>query len=283
MKPAPFAYVRPSTVEEAVSALAGAGDEARVLAGGQSLVPSMNFRLARPSVLVDVGRIAELQEIDVADGWLTVGACVRQLAAERSELVRDSCPLALQALRYVGHLQTRSRGTIGGSLAHGDPKAELPAVAVALDAEVVVRSVRGERTIAASELYDGPYMTTLEDDEILVRVRFPIVEGARTAFHEISRRHGDFALAGVAIAVTFDGRRVASARMAAIGTGEGAVRVPSAEAVLIGSVIDARTTAEAAAAAAAEVEDDGDADELDGRRALVSTLIRRALMEVAEA
>ena len=209
MKPAPFAYRSAETVEEAVALLAELGEDARVLAGGQSLVPMLNLRLARPSALVDVGRVAALAGMS-ANGALRLGATTRQADALRSALVAERAPLLVEALRHVGHPATRSRGTVGGSIAHADPAAELPAVLLALDGEAVVVSAAGERIVAAASLFAGPFSTTLAEGELLTALRLGAPpDGARHGFAEIARRRGDFALAGAAAVVAPGYARVA--------------------------------------------------------------------------
>jgi carbon-monoxide dehydrogenase medium subunit len=207
VKPAPFDYVAPTSLEEALDLRARHAGECAVLAGGQSLVPSLNLRLARPSVVIDVNGIAELRGIRAADGTLAIGATTRQRAAERDP---GSGPLLREALSYVAHPAIRTRGTIGGSVAHADPAAELPAVVVLHDGSVVARSTRGERRIAAADFFTGWLTNALEPDELLVEVRLPdLPPGAGTAFVELSRRHGDFALVGVAAMVAPGDVRVA--------------------------------------------------------------------------
>src|SRR3989440_6709532 len=197
MKPPPFEYHVPATVADAVQLLATL-DDAKVLAGGQSLVPLLNFRLARPAHLVDVNRLPALDAVRERDGGVAVGATVRQADAEASALLRSRCPLVPLALRHVAHRVIRHRGTVCGSLAHADPAAELGAVLLALDGHVVVRSVRGERTIAAGDLFRGPFETALAPDELVTEAWFPAHEAADVALLEECRRHGDFAMAGVA-------------------------------------------------------------------------------------
>ena len=195
MKPAPFEYHAPSSVEEAC-ALLGSLDDAKVLAGGQSLIPLLNFRLARPQHLVDINRIDRLDRIYERDGGIAVQALARQAAVEDSSVVRNICPLLADAVRLVAHRVIRNRGTVCGSLAHADPASELPAVLLALGGHVIARSVRGERLIAAEQLFTGVFESALAPDELLVEAWFPEVTG-RHAILEESRRHGDFALAGV--------------------------------------------------------------------------------------
>ena len=198
MKPAPFGYHAPASVDEACRLLSEL-DDARVLAGGQSLVPLLNFRLARPAHLVDINRIGGLDTVYERDGGVAVGAIVRQSQAEKHPLLAERCPLVPLALRHVAHHVVRNRGTVCGSLAHADPAAELPAVLLALGGHVVARSVRGERRIEAADLFKGVFETSLEPDELLTEAWFPSFQG-RSVVLEESRRHGDFALAGLALA-----------------------------------------------------------------------------------
>src|SRR5881628_249850 len=201
MKPAAFDYFTPVTVDEAVALLAEHGGEAKPLAGGQSLIPAMNFRLARPAALVDLNRIPELSYVraEPDGGALVIGAMTRQRALERSDVVRRAAPLMAEAMPYVAHPQIRNRGTVGGSVAHADPAAELPAVTLALEARFRARSRSGERTIPAAEFFKGLLETALEPDELLVEIAIPH-SPARSgyAFAEVARRHGDYALVGVA-------------------------------------------------------------------------------------
>ena len=197
MKPAPFEYAAPTTVDEALGLL---GEDAKALAGGQSLVPLLNFRLARPRLIVDLNKVGGLGAIRRSRTSLFIGALVRQAAVERSRLIADHWPLLAQAIRHVGHPQTRTRGTVGGSVAHADPAAELPCVLATLDARYHVRSRRGARTLTSDELFVGPLQTSLEPDELLLEIEVPAPPpGARSAFVEYARTHGDFALAGVAV------------------------------------------------------------------------------------
>ena len=285
MKPPPFLYSRPDTIEGALALLAEHGDEAKPLAGGQSLVPLLNFRLARPSVLVDLAMLEELRGIDRRDDELVIGAMTVQRRAERDPGMREACALVPAALRHVGHLQIRNRGTVGGSLAHADPAAELPAVALATDATILARSSTSERAIPARDFFDGPFMTALRPDELLVGVRIPIREDARTAFMELARRTGDFALAGVAVSVVLDeGGLVSHAGITGLGVGPKPVRLHGAEAAVLGQALEEETISAAAAAASKEVEPMSDvhADEAY-RRHLVGVLLGRALRQVRPA
>jgi CO/xanthine dehydrogenase FAD-binding subunit len=259
VKPSPFDYAAPATLEEALGML---DDESRPLAGGQSLIPLLNFRLARPARLVDLGRLDELSGVRASNGELRIGAMTRQATVEHDETIAARWPLLAQAVRHVGHPQIRNRGTVGGSVAHADPAAELPVALTALDARFHVRSARGERTLAAGELFAGPLTTTLEPDELLVEVAVPALpEGARTAFVEYARTHGDFALAGAAAIVA-----PGTAAIALLGAGPTPLRATEAERALA----DSAEPIEVGRIAAAPVED-------DHRRALISDLVRRAV------
>ncbi|MER7013823.1 FAD binding domain-containing protein [Saccharopolyspora sp. NPDC000359] len=282
MKPPPFHYARPGTLDEAVRLLA-ADEDAKALAGGQSLLPMMNFRLARPSVLVDIGRLPELSGLRRKDDVLVIGAGVRQRTAETAQLVRESCPLLGLALRHVGHHQIRSRGTIGGSLAHADPAAELCAAAVALDAEVVVTGTSGRRSIPASDLFVAPFQTALSAEEVLTEVRVP-VRAARCGFAEIGTRAGDFALAGVAAALDVADGAVTEARLVGLGIGGTVQRLPEAEAVLRGQALDDALIASAAQAAAdATAPPDDPRADPHTRRAALRSAAHRALKQVSNA
>ena len=212
MKPASFDYHAPTTVDEALALLEANGPDSRLLAGGQSLVPMMNFRLAAPPVIVDLNRIPDLAYIEDHGDVVCIGAMTRQRAVESSALVADKLPVLSAAIKLVGHLPTRSRGTIGGSIAHADPAAELPMVLQALDGAVVVRGPNGRRTIAASELFQDAMTTSIAADEILVEVRLPVMPaGAGYAVEEFARRHGDFAIAAVTAVILREGDRCARA------------------------------------------------------------------------
>jgi aerobic carbon-monoxide dehydrogenase medium subunit len=205
VKPAQFEYFAPTSTAEAVALLREHGDDGKVLAGGQSLVPLMNMRLARPAVLVDLNRIPELAYIEEDAGGLRMGAMTRQRLAEKSALVRQKAPLLHEAIGYIGHAAIRSRGTVGGSIAHADPAAELPAVMAALGAQLVVQGPTGTRVVSADEFFVTYLTTTLGTDEILTEVRLPAwPAGAGWCFKEISRRHGDFAIVGVACVLQAD-------------------------------------------------------------------------------
>lgn len=264
MKPAPFAYQPAHSIPQALALLEQ--EDALALAGGQSLVPMLNFRFARPSVLVDLNPVSELNYVRSSGGGLRIGAMTRQSTLERSELVARGWPVLLEAVRQVAHPAIRNRGTIGGSVAQGDPKAELPVGLTALDARFHVDSVRGTRTLAAAELFRGPMMTALEPDELLTEIELPAPPpSARMAFLEYSRTHGDFALAGAAIVVAPGGH----AAVALLGAGPAPVRATDCErAVAAGAA-----PAEAAELAGVLVTD-------DYQRALITTLVARGLERV---
>lgn len=283
MKPAAFDYIRAESVADAVSALVAADGDGKVLAGGQSLVPLLSMRLARPSVLVDLNRVPGLDHIRLDGDVLAIGALARHEAVLRSPVVRQAAPLLPAALRYVGHQTIRNRGTIGGSISHADPAAELPAVSRALDAAFVIEGPRGRRTVAAADFFEGYLTTVLDADEILTEVRVPVqAAGSRVSVQELARRSGDFALVAVFAALAFDGEVVTSARIAVAGTNSEPLRVPAAEAVLVGRAAGAGPIAEAAAAIAAATAPVDDIHASAAYRTRMAELLtRRALTEVA--
>jgi carbon-monoxide dehydrogenase medium subunit len=279
VKPPRFTYHDPSSLAEALDLVASLPN-AKVLAGGQSLMPALNMRLAVPDHLVSLNRIADLNYIRLEGELLSIGALTRQREIELSEVIRERCPLLHEALTHVGHVQTRNRGTIGGSLVHSDPSAELPAVAAALDAVVHAESVRGRRDIPFDE-FPVMYMTTaLDADELLTGVSFPLwPSDTGHAFIEYARRHGDFAIVGVAalLHLAADGT-VDRAAIALTGVGHGPVRARDAEAVLVGRRPDDKQLAVAAAAAAQEIDPDTDIHATrDYRIRLGEVVTRRAL------
>lgn len=269
MKPAPFAYEEPRSLGEAVDLLARHGEDAKLLAGGQSLIPLLNFRLARPEVLVDVNRLPGLGLVRRAGGELRIGALTRMAALERSPLIRERWPLLAEAARLVGHPQIRSRGTVGGSVAHADPAAELPAALVALGARFRVASSRGERELGADDFFLTHLTTALEPDELLLEVVVPpLPAGTRTAIIEHARVHGDFALAGAAVAVGPEPPVIVL-----LAAGPRPLRAVAAEEALA-----AGASIEEVAALAADVVD---ASRGDYRRALAAEMSRRALEKAA--
>ena len=283
MKPARFDHLLPTSLEDALAMLAEHAPDGRVLAGGQSLVPMMNFRLARPTVLVDLNKIPDLAYIRDAGDHLAIGAMTRERAIENSDLVRAASPLLHDATLHIGHLPIRSRGTIGGSISNADPAAEYPATALALDATLVAQSVRGERPIAASDFFDGVMTTTLEVDEILTEIRVPKAPpGSGAALVEIARRHGDFALAGVAAQITLEDDRVTDIRLAACGVGPGPIRLTGAENILRDGGFTDTALAAAGRAAADAADPDGDVHATASyRRKMAGVMTRRAVEKAA--
>lgn len=279
MKPARFAYRAPETLAEAVALLA-ADPEAKPIAGGQSLMPVLNFRLAAPSMLVDLRRIAGLDCIEIGADGARLGPKVRWRDIEADGRLAAAHPLLQDAVTHVAHYQIRNRGTVGGSLAHADPAAELPGIAVACDGEIRVVGKSGPRTIPAAEFFTGPLSTTLRPDELITELRLPVwPAGRRWAFREFARRHGDFALAGVALFYdTEPDGRARDVHIGVIGACSRPHRLPSVEALLNGRIIDAAAIEAAAKAASAAVDPPQDLHaDAEYRRALVATLTERAL------
>ena len=280
MKPPSFRYVDPDTADEAVALLAEHGDEAKLLAGGQSLVPMLSMRLAYPDVLVDLRRVGGLDEISGSNGTIAIGALTRQAVAESSQTIRDGCPLILKALPYIGHQAIRNRGTFGGSLAHADPAAELPAVMTALDATVTATGPAGQRQIAVEDLFRMPLVSTLAPDELMTEIRVPRQSAeSGSAVVEIARRQGDFALAGVvASVVPGAGGRLEDVRLASFGAAPTPLRLRAAEQVLVGTELTEDTLAAAASTGAAETSPSDDIHASAAyRRSVTKVLIERAL------
>ncbi|MBO0691323.1 MAG: xanthine dehydrogenase family protein subunit M, partial [Acidimicrobiaceae bacterium] len=279
MKPPPFEYRAPESLDEALAVIEELGEDARPLAGGQSLIPLLSFRLARPTALVDLAGVPELQSIRIEDGRLVIGAMVRERVAERDGKVRESAPLLAHALPLIGHPAIRSRGTIGGSLAHSDPAAELPAAAVALDAELMARSrTRGERTISAADFFTGFFSTALLPDELLTEIRIaPPAPGMGCAFEEVARRHGDFAMVGAAAMVRVEGERITEARIVLTGVSDVPLRAFDAEATLTAAPPTDEVLAEAAAQTADSLSPPTDIHGSSAyRRHVAGVLVRRA-------
>lgn len=278
MKAAPFEYVRVSSLDEAVEALAGTSD-ARILAGGQSLVPLLNLRQARPSLLVDINRVGELSFLRWENGRLEIGALTRHRVVETAEIVRSEIPLLAEALEYVGHVSVRNRGTIGGSLAHADPAAELPAVMVALDAELGVHGPGGERVVAARDFFLGPHRTALAPGELLTRISVPLPrERTGCAVEELSRRSRDLALVAVFAAITMSDDVCATARIAVAGAGPTPIRATTAEESLAGGELTTDAIAAAARLVAAATDPSDDLHAPAGyRREMAAVLARRAI------
>ena len=281
MKPPPFAYAAPATVEEAVGLLTEHAEaEPRVLAGGQSLIPLMNFRLAKPGYLVDLRNVAGLSGIRRDGDVLVIGAMTRMAEVERSPEVAVAAPLVTEAVGLVAHAPVRNSGTVGGSLAHADPAAELPAVALALDAELVAAGPGGTRVIPAAEFFTGPYSTALAADEILTEIRLPVWPGGH-AFTEFSRVHANFAVVAVAALVELDGGdgdQIRRAALALAGVAPTPVRATAAERALAGAPADAGTIRAAADAAATGLSPAGDLHASpETRRGLARTYLRRGI------
>jgi aerobic carbon-monoxide dehydrogenase medium subunit len=279
MKLPPVDYEAPRTVSEAVELLAEHLDEASVLAGGQSLIPLLALRLAHPAVLIDINGVDELSGVWAADGWVSIGAMTREYVAEESGTVADAVPLLAAALPLIGHEAIRSRGTVGGSLAHADPAAELPAVARALDAEFVVRGPSGERVVPAAEWFEGYLTTSRLPDELLVEVRFPAAgRGTGVSFQEVARRHGDFAMVGLAASVTLSDGVISDARLAFAGVSDVPARAAGAEDLLAGERPSAELVDEAARRAAGDIDPPADLHgSAEYRKKVAAALVRRGL------
>ncbi len=281
MKPPPFEYHVADSLDQALSLLADYGDDAKPLAGGQSLIPLLNFRLARPTALIDLNHIDALKGITRgADGGLRIGAMTRQRALERDTNVRQYAPLVVETMPHVAHPQIRNRGTVGGSLAHAEPAAELPAVMITLGARVRLRSKTAERWVACDDFFTGLFSTALQPGELLTEVDIPALpKRSGYAFEEVARRHGDFALLGVAVLVTLDDAGVCRhARVTLVNPGAGAERCRRVAEVIMGTIPTASIAAEAGEVAAADVTATGDIHASPAyRRQLARVLTRRAL------
>ncbi|HEV8242087.1 MAG TPA: xanthine dehydrogenase family protein subunit M [Thermoanaerobaculia bacterium] len=291
MKPAPFAYVAPRSLGEALALMTRHGDEGKALAGGQSLLPVLNFRLAQPAVLVDLNAVPELELLAAADdGGLRMGALTRHRQLEREPLVAARAPLLAEAVHHIAHPQIRNRGTVGGSLAHADPKAELPALAVALRARFKLQREGGERWIDAADFYTGLFSTELQSDELLTEVVWPAQPaGSGWAFEEAARRHGDYAQVGVAAIVRLDDAgRCADARLVFLAVGDGPLVASRAAAALVGEAPGEAPIAAAANVAGEEIEPRGDVHASPEfkrhlARVLTARVLRRAFARATDA
>lgn len=290
MKAAEFDYLRAASLDEACDALKITGDdrEAKIIAGGQTLVPLMAMRLARPTLLIDINKLDELKGIQASSDRVAIRAGTRQRAAERSDVVQDSLPLLARVLPFIGHWQTRNRGTVGGSLACADPSAEIPLVAMTLDAELVARSAAGgERIIPAGDFFEAAMMTTLAEDECLVEARFPIWSDGGTVgtgFHEVSSRKSDFAVASAAAQITLDSdgvcRRIA---LAVGGVAPSPTRLGQVEAALLGSRLEDKLVSEAAAEIGGMIDPDDDLHGTAGyRKRVAGVLAGRAICDARD-
>jgi len=285
MKLPPFDYACPSTLPEAIELLAS-HDDAKAIAGGQSLVPMLAFRLAQPSLLVDLRKLADLRGIRISDAGVTLGAMVRWRDIEEDERLETAHPLLKAAISHVAHYQIRNRGTVGGSIAHADPAAEMPGIAMTCDAEIAVVGKSGAHVIQAADFFQGALTTALTTDEIIVEVRLPAwPAGRRWGFQEFARRRGDFAMAAAAVFYDQDERgKARNAHVGVIGVGDRPLRLTAVEDVLNGESIDEVTIAKADAATSAAVEPQDDIHASAAyRRSLVGTMVERALKSAAAA
>jgi len=281
MKLPAFDYACPATLAEAVALLASRDGDAKALAGGQSLVPMMAFRIASPSLLVDLRKLADLRRIEIGKDGVRLGAMVRWRDIEDDARLDTAHPLLKAAVAHVAHYQIRNRGTVGGSLAHADPAAEMPGLAVACDAEIAAMGAAGARTIAADKFFIAPLITVLAPDEIIVEVRLPAWPAERRwGFQEFSRRRGDFAMAAAAVFFdTDDAGKARNAHIGAIGVGDRPVRLPAAEAEINGKAVDTAACERAGVAASASVDPQDDIHASGAyRRSLIGTMVERALL-----
>lgn len=282
MKLPDFEYLAPATVFEVVSLLVAHRGEAKIIAGGQSLLPTMAFRLTQPSLLVDLRNISGLNQIRIDGNGIVLGAKTRWCDIENDHRLALAHPLLAEAIRHVAHYQIRNRGTVGGSLAHADPAAELPCIAATCEAELRVLGPEGERMVSAVDFFLGPLTTALAEDEIILGVRFPAwPSGRRWAFSEFARRDGDFALAGIAVFYDLDGDGLAgNAHIGVVGACYQSCRLPLAEAALAGKTVDAETARAVAEMASNEIDPPDDVHAgAEYRRALVKTLLEQALLD----
>jgi aerobic carbon-monoxide dehydrogenase medium subunit len=283
MKLPAFEYASPATMEEAVALLASRFGNAKIISGGQSLVPMLAFRLAAPELLVDLKRLQGLSGIVIAEDGVRLGAKVRWCEIERDKRLKGVHPLLVEAVRHVAHYQIRNRGTVGGSLAHADPAAEMPGIAITCDAELIIIGPNGKRIDKASDFFKDALTTSLAPDEILIEIRLPPwPAGRRWAFLEFALRRGDFALAGVALHYHLVGGKIADIHIGAIGVGDRPLRLHAVEAVLNGQKLDDVAIEDAAKTARESVDPPSDIHApAEYRRALLGTLLARALRRSA--
>jgi carbon-monoxide dehydrogenase medium subunit len=280
MKPPKFDYVRPNTLDEALAALTAANGDGKIIAGGQSLMPMLNFRLLSPAVLIDINRIAELDFLEEQpDGGLRIGALTRHHTMETSPVVKRLFPVVNAAMQFVAHLAIRNRGTIGGSITHADPAAELPLMMVLLDAEIILASPNGRRTVPAEEFFVASLTSAVEDDEIVVEIRLPgLPQQHGWAFEEVARRAGDFALAAVGVVIKAENGIVTESRVGVMGVGDTPMRMYDAETILFNQAVDEQTLDDIVKAVREAVEPATDLHaSADYRRHLVGVLVRRAV------
>lgn len=282
MKPAPFAYKKARTLKEAI-ALLGKHKDARLLAGGQSLIATLNMRLSAPTLLIDINGIGGLDRIASKGGKVEIGALVRHAQAERSDAIAKHAPLIARALPHIGHPAIRNRGTIGGSIAFADPAAELPACLLALDGEIDVTGPKGKRTIKAEKFFKGLFETALGPRDVLTAIRVPAAaKDTRVGFAELARRHGDYAIVGLAACARADGKGLSDVRLAYFGVGATPVRARKAEAALTGGVIDGKRLDAAVAALDLDPDDDVQAT-AKVKKHLAGVLLRRVAQQLLEA
>jgi carbon-monoxide dehydrogenase medium subunit len=284
MKLPPFAYACPTTLPEAIELLASHDGDAKAIAGGQSLVPMLAFRLAQPTLLVDLRKLADLRGIRISDAGVTLGAMVRWRDIEDDDRLETAHPLLKAAIAHVAHYQIRNRGTVGGSIAHADPAAEMPGIAITCDAEIAVVGKSGAHVIQAADFFQGALTTALTPDEIIVEIRLPAwPAGRRWGFQEFARRRGDFAMAAAAVFYDQDARgKARNAHVGVIGVGDRPLRLTAVEDVLNGESIDEATIAKADAATSAAVDPQDDIHASAAyRRSLVGTMVERALKNAA--
>lgn len=281
MKPASFDYVRAESAEHAVQVLAGAGGDGKIIAGGQSLMPMMNFRLVKPSVLVDINRIPGLDAVQLRGGKLVLGALVRHRTTATDELIIKHVPVLHHAMKHVAHLTIRNRGTFCGSVCHADPAAEMPMMSLLLNGVVHILCPRGERTLAAQDFFVGSLVTALEPDELVTEIEIDTLPpGTGWGFEEFARRHGDYALAAAAVTMQRQDGVASHVRIAMMGVGEMPMRASRIEAMLEGRKVDARLIGETVEALRAELEPNSDLNaSADYRRHLAGALARRAISD----
>ncbi len=282
MKPAPFAYAKARSLEEAIALLGRHTDGAKILAGGQSLVATLNMRLSAPSLLVDINGIGGLDGIALKDGWIEIGALARHAQVERSDVVRKHAPLIAQAMPHIAHPAIRNRGTFGGSVAFADPAAELPACVLALGGEIEIADSKGKRTVKADDFFKGLFETALGPQDILTAIRLPAAKPEmRYGFDELARRHGDYAMVGLAACAKTEGKSLADVRLAFFGVGETPMRAKKAEAALTGIMDDNRIEA-AVAALDLDPSSDVQADAAT-KKHLAGVLLRRVVRQMTGA
>jgi carbon-monoxide dehydrogenase medium subunit len=283
MRPSRFNYIKAESVAHALDLLAGADGDAKLLAGGQSLVPMMNFRVAAPACLIDINGLGELDFIRRDGALLRIGSMTRHDRLARSEVARDAWPLIAQAYEFVAHQTVRNRGTIGGNLAHADPSSEMPAVMLALDARMMLQSLAGKREVTADAFFDDMFSTALRPDELLTEIAIPVPQRPyRSGFLEVSPRQGDFALCGIAVAMQLDDGRCADVRIACCGATARPLRMTAVERWLEGRRLDRQDCNEAGARAAAGIEPLSDAKASAAyRKTLIQALLSRVLTQVA--